>query len=119
MTVPRRDWLTASEVAAQFDVTPQAVRLWILTNQLEAEQALMGTWLIHESAIEQFRADRAAAHNCNTHCATCNGKPSIRPSVSNGARAIDPAKRYRLKSTGEVVTGAELLGTREGNGTPQ
>ena len=52
------------------------------------------------------------AHNCDTQPSIRNGGTSIRPSVSNGARALDPNKRYRLKSTGEIVTGAEMLRRR-------
>jgi hypothetical protein len=106
MAIPRRDWLTASEVAGQFGVSPQAVRMWILTGQLEGEQAPKGTWLIHESAVEQFRVRR---HNCNTPPATRGDETSNRPSVS---RSIQPKKRYRIRSTGEIVTGVELLRRR-------
>lgn len=59
------------------------------------------------------------AHTDDTPSSATNGETSIRPSVSNGARAIDPAKRYRLKSTGEVVSGAELLRRRESDGSPK
>lgn len=127
MTIPRRDWLTLSEVAAQLDVTVQSVRNWILTGQLEGEQAGVRTWLVHESAVVRYIARRmataqhraATAHNRNTQPPITNGETSIRPSVSNGARAIEPHKRYRLKSTGEIVTGAELLRRRESEGNPE
>ena len=49
------------------------------------------------------------AHDRDTPDAACNGGTSIRPSVR---KSIDPDKRYRLKSTGEVVTGAEMLKRR-------
>lgn len=89
-----------------FDVTSTAVRMWISTGRLEGEQATKGTWLIHESAVEQFKARR---HNCDTPTAARSGEPSSRPSVRS---RVDPAKRYRIKSTGEVITGAELLRRR-------
>lgn len=56
-------------------------------------------------------------HTDDTPPSATNGGTSIRPSVSNGARAIDPNKRYRLKSTGEVVTGADLLRRRSCEGS--
>ncbi len=119
MVIPRRDWLTAPEVAAQFNVTVQSVRLWILTGQLEGEQAMNRTWLIHESAVEQFKARRAVSstdtrHNCDTPTAAKGGGPRNRPSVrSTQVLRVDPNKRYRIKSTGEVISGAELLNRRK------
>ena len=64
----------------------------------------------------QYVAEMMAlsVHICDTPDAACNDGTSIRPSVSsNGGRALDPNKRYRLKSTGEIVTGAEMLRRRE------
>lgn len=88
-----------------FQVTPQAVRNWTLTGQLDGEQAHKGTWLFHESAIERFRAQRHAA---NTLPPARGGELSSRPTIR---KPIDPAKRYRLP-TGEIVTGAEVLRRR-------
>ncbi|GAA1203167.1 helix-turn-helix domain-containing protein [Pseudonocardia alaniniphila] len=99
-----RDWRTIAEVADIFGVTVQTVHHWIRRNHLQADQAKRGTWLVHDSAIERFIAHRHAA---NTQPSARAGKTSSRPSVR-----IDPSKRYRLKGTGEIVTGAELLSRR-------
>lgn len=101
--IPVRDWKTVSEVAAVFGVSSQAVRLWTVTGQLCGEQTLMGTWLYHDLAIKQFR------HNRDTQPANRRGGAHNRPSVR---KPIDPDKTYRVRSTGERITGAELLRRR-------
>ena len=106
MKTPRRDWLTPNEVAAMEGVQGQTVRWWILTGKLEGELAGPNTYLIHESALEQFRAER---HNRNTQRATSGGRLSNRSAIS---KPLDPNKTYRIRSTGERVTGAELLRRR-------
>lgn len=52
---------------------------------------------------------RLRCHADDTPSTTRHGEPSSRPSVR---KSIDPGKRYTIKSTGEVVTGAELLRRR-------
>ena len=73
----------------------------------------------HEDLQTVAEMMRLRAHTDDTQPSVRDGETSIRPSVSNGARAIDPNKRYRLKSTGEVVTGTDLLKRRESDGNPQ
>ncbi|MCF7552205.1 hypothetical protein [Pseudonocardia sp. WMMC193] len=48
-------------------------------------------------------------HNGNTQPSTSEGRSS---NTSAMRRQIDPNKRYRLKPSGEIVTGAELLRRR-------
>jgi len=101
-----RDWRTITEVADMFDVSTTTVHQWISKGLLSAERAKRSIFLVHDSAIEQFRARR---HPANTQPAARDGKTSSRPSVRS---SIDPNKRYRLKGTDEVVTGAEVLRRR-------
>lgn len=49
-------------------------------------------------------------HTSDTQSAVTDGQSSNRPSVR---KPLDPNKTYRIRSTGERVTGAELLRRRE------
>ena len=49
------------------------------------------------------------AHTTDTPRSARGGKPT---DASSMRRKIDPSKRYRLKNSGEVVTGAEILRRR-------
>lgn len=104
MLAELRDWRTTYEVAAMEKVRQQTVRWWIQTGKLQGVLAGPNTYLIHDSAIERFRARR---HNRDTPSAIRGGEASSQRPVR---RPIDPAKRYRYK--GEIVTGAELLRRR-------
>lgn len=99
----RRDWFTAAEIAAAFGVQPLTVRRWIITGKLEGEVAHKNTYLVHASAIEKFKARR---HTDDTPPPARQKAPT---DASRMRRSIEPDKRYRIKSTGEIVTGAELL----------
>lgn len=76
-----------------------------MTGKLEGELAAKNTYLVHESALAEFRERRHAA---NILPPARGGELSNRPSIR---RPIDPGKRYRLP-TGEIVTGAEVVRRR-------
>lgn len=126
---PQRDWFTIREVAPQLGIPIVTFGRWVRSGLVDAEIAGKGTYLIHRSEIDALRqngnrpaglspnaAHRTGAHDDNTPCSARNGGTSIRPSVR---RSIVASKRYRLKSTGEVVTGAELLRRREDEANPE
>lgn len=102
----KRDWYTPVEVGEMFGLQAQTVRWWILTGKLDGEQASNGRYLISALAVERFRAQRHAA---NTLPPARAGETSSRPTIR---KPIDPAKRYRVKGTDEVITGAEVLRRR-------
>lgn len=118
--MPHRDWFTIGEVANEVGKSYHRVYRWICAGQVRADLAGKGTYLVHRSEIDAMRAngdqplldrrDALRRHNRNTQPSTSVGESSNRPSVR---KPLDPNKIYRIRSTGERVTGAELLRRRE------
>jgi excisionase family DNA binding protein len=48
-----QDWLTASQVAARYGVTPQAVYKWIKAGRVRAEQTPGGSWRLRADQFER------------------------------------------------------------------
>jgi excisionase family DNA binding protein len=55
-TPAQPEWLTATQVAARYGVTPQAVYKWIRAGRVRAEQTPGGSW----------RNRRAATSGCSS-----------------------------------------------------
>ena len=117
--IPERDWFTIGEMASEVDKSYHHVYRWICAGRVRADLAGKGTYLVHRSEIDRVRdngnqpvLDRRSAvmrHNRDTQPADRRGGAHNRPSVR---KPLDPNKIYRIRSTGERVTGAELLRRR-------
>jgi hypothetical protein len=59
--------------------------------------------------VVELMCGKPREHTDDTPSAARGGEPT---NASVVRRQIDPSKRYRLKGSGEVVTGAELLRRR-------
>lgn len=54
---PDTEWLSASQAAARYGVTPQAVYKWIKAGRVTAEQTPGGSWRLPAEQFERGRAD--------------------------------------------------------------
>lgn len=76
------------------------------------------THLLKVLGVDIERARRE--HTDDTHSSACNGEAGIRRSISSdedpSRKLIKPDKYYRIRATGEFLSGAEVLKRRRAAG---
>jgi len=86
------EWLTASQVAARYGVTPQAVYKWIKAGRVQAEQTPGGSWRLPADQFSRGRVELAQLAELQAKLLEHRGDA---PALSNEEIADEIVRRRR------------------------